>query len=184
MPNDLKALFGSWEQALGTLLSAISSTPKAQLNERIRTGLSLIGNAMQATGNALMADSERTITLNKIGNQIQAIGNSTVILGLIIQANTRTKTELNIKGNLLQALGSGISFAEIIQNKKRQPLSSEELLNLYGSLLQMIGNSLQAISGRIKLQGQNGQTLNFVGSWIQAVGAFLQALAQRHDQNR
>jgi hypothetical protein len=79
MESEYKALIGSWIQAIGNITSAISSTPSTVINETMQTNLFLIGNTMQATGNALVADSEKEITLEKIGNQIQAIGNSICI---------------------------------------------------------------------------------------------------------
>lgn len=174
--REFKALLGAWDQALGTFISAVSSTPSFKLKATVRTRLSLLGNVMQATGNALLADSERKPSLGKLGNQIQSIGNLTVIVGLSIQSGGKKGTRLNIAGNLLQALGSGIAIPE--QWPIHRHASKQELLNLYGSLLQMIGNALQAIAGMIALKRLNGQTINFLGSWIQAVGALLQALAQ------
>lgn len=82
----------------------------------MQNNLNLLGNVMQATGNALIADSTEQISLNKIGNQIQAIGNSTVIVGLIIQFNDMaTNTKLNIQGNLLQAVGTGMSLPDLLK---------------------------------------------------------------------
>ena len=142
MNGQLKALFGSWEQAIGTLLSAISSTPTSHLNQTVEKNLDLLGNVMQATGNALIADSTKQISLNKIGNQIQAIGNSTVIVGLIIQFNkTTTNTKLDIQGNLLQAIGSGMSLPDLLNENNG---SSKDGYLLLASLLQFIGNALQA----------------------------------------
>ena len=175
MNGQLKALFGSWEQAIGTLLSAISSTPTSHLNQTVQKNLDLLGNVMQATGNALIADSTKQISLNKIGNQIQAIGNSTVIVGLIIQFNkTTTNTKLDIQGNLLQAIGSGMSLPDLLNENN---VSSKDVYLLLASLLQLIGNALQALGSIRELKKQDGQNINFVGSWIQAIGASIQAFA-------
>ncbi|QGQ45765.1 DUF6944 family repetitive protein [Metabacillus sediminilitoris] len=176
MDNELKALFGSWDQALGTIISAIGSTPSSRINETLQNNLSLLGNVMQATGNALLADTIRSFNLNKIGNEIQAIGNSMVIVGLLLYENNEEKNiELSIKGNLLQALGSSLSIPELLEKNK---VSIDNLYSIYGALLQTIGNSLQAISGIINLKGQQANGVNFVGSWIQAIGAVIQALMQ------
>ncbi|MFF2497340.1 DUF6944 family repetitive protein [Peribacillus sp. NPDC058075] len=75
-----------------------------------------IGNELQATGNALLADAEETWSLDKFGNQLQEIGNSTVILGLVIDFDEVTKQELIIKGNLIQAVGGGTALAGAYEN--------------------------------------------------------------------
>lgn len=105
MDSQFKETFGSWTQAIGTVISAVAGTPSNVLGEEFREKLDLIGNELQATGNAILADAEETWSLNKFGNVIQAIGNSTVILGLVIDFDEVTKQELIIKGNLIQALG-------------------------------------------------------------------------------
>jgi hypothetical protein len=115
MDNELKATFGSVVQAVGTTISAIESTSSIKINTELRQSLGLIGNALQATGNSLVADSEKTLTLDKIGNGVQAIGNLTNITGILLNFNEVTKQELNIKGNLLQAVGGGVSLADALK---------------------------------------------------------------------
>ncbi len=180
MDNELKALFGSWVQAAGTVLAAISSIPSLPLEQKIKTDFSLIGNLMQATGNALLADSETEITLNKIGNEIQAFGNSTVIAGILIPFNEETKTNLSKQGNLLQALGSAAALPDLLIKEK----SFINMLFIIETFLQSIGNSLQAVSENIE-QTETKEAVDFAGSWIQATGAVIQALAQTkiYEQN-
>lgn len=79
MDNELKATFGSWVQAIGTTLSAIGATPSKNISDTLLGDLNLWGNVLQATGNSLVADSEKNFTLEKIGNEIQAIGGTTEI---------------------------------------------------------------------------------------------------------
>jgi hypothetical protein len=62
----------------------------------------LWGNVLQGTGNALSADAEAEISLEKIGNQIQSIGNSSAIAGMMIDFNEETQQKLIITGNWLQ----------------------------------------------------------------------------------
>ncbi|WP_243292586.1 hypothetical protein [Bacillus sp. FJAT-47783] len=174
MENNQKALLGSWIQASGTVLSAIGSTPTNVISDDLLDDLNLLGNVLQATGNALIADTEKGVTLDKIGNIVQSIGNSTVITGLLINFDEETKQILNIQGNWLQALGGGVSFADAFG----QEPSIDVLFNLYGNLLQTIGNSLQAISGVIDLKNKNGQKLNVIGSWVQAIGSILSFISQ------
>lgn len=175
MDHHLKALFGAWDQAIGTTLSAAASTPSSAMSETLQTNLDVLGNVMQATGSALVADSEKQLTLNKIGNKLQAIGNSTVVSGILIQFNTETATELNIKGSLLQSAGSAMSLPDLLDANE---ITTDELYDIYGNLLQAIGNGLQALSGIMELKGKEGQYINFAGSWIEAIGALILALIQ------
>ena len=98
-----------------------------------------------------------------------------MVSGILIQFNEETKEELTIKGNLLQATGSGMSRPDLLDTNE---ISMNTLYNIYGALLQSIGNALQGLSGIIRLKGKQGQNINFVGSWIQAIGALIQALVQ------
>lgn len=174
MDNEVKAVFGSWVQAIGTILSAIGSTPIKELRKELLESLNLIGNVMQGTGNALIADTIETETLDKIGNQIQAIGNSTVITGILIDFKNDVKQILDIDGNWIQALGGSVSLADAFGGER----SISALYSIYGNLLQVIGNSLQSISGMKELQGKEAAGLNIVGSWIQAVGSVISAIGQ------
>lgn len=195
--NQFLETVGSWVQAIGTVLSAIANTPTLVPEEDSATNLDVVGNVLQGTGNALIADGEEGLTLNKIGSSVQAIGNSTVITGLIGDFPEETKEKLVIDGNFLQALGGGVSAADITEN------SPAEGINIVGNLLQTIGNSLQAFAGIIDLKsgdeelsagqgygnqgnGNQGdgesqldsQTIQVLGSWIQAIGAILTLIAQ------
>ncbi|MFL8936068.1 DUF6944 family repetitive protein [Rossellomorea oryzaecorticis] len=175
MGNEFKATFGAWVQAVGTVLSAIGNTPSKSLSDDTLTNLDIIGNEMQATGNALEADAiKNPFDLTKIGNQVQSIGNLTVLSGLVFDFNEVTKQELDIKGNLLQALGGSAAVADSLDEER----TLDELLSIYGNALQVIGNSLQAISGILELNNEESGDLNVIGSWIQAVGAVLSALVQ------
>lgn len=107
MDDRLKALFGSWVQATGTTVSAVGNTPSVSSDKELLANLALWGNVLQATGNALIADSIEKPSLSKIGNQVQSIGNLTIIVKFLIVVNEEIQNELNIKGNLLQAVGGG-----------------------------------------------------------------------------
>ncbi|MCA1065059.1 hypothetical protein QTG56_08945 [Rossellomorea sp. AcN35-11] len=174
MSNEEKATFGAWVSAIGTVLAAIGSTPIKSIPEDILESFSLIGNELQAVGSALGADAIDEFTLTKVGNQIQAIGNVTVISGILINFNDITKQELNIKGNLLQSLGGGAALADSFNEER----TLEELYSIYGNLLQVIGNALQAIAGILELKGRDSGNIDVVGSWIQAVGSIISALVQ------
>ncbi|WP_456273402.1 DUF6944 family repetitive protein [Bacillus sp. AK031] len=178
MDNEFKAFTGAWIQAIGTVLSAISSTPIKRINEEQADDLDLIGNLLQGTGNALAADSESTPSLSKTGNEIQAIGNSIEVASYILAEGT-DQDVLQIKGNLFQAVGGAMAFADNVDSEP----STKVLYSLYGNLLQVIGNSMQSIAGILELQGQYRQRLNTAGNWIQAIGAILTALSECEDGN-
>jgi hypothetical protein len=175
MDNAFKSTFGSWIQAIGTVLSAIGNTPSKTLPEDTLDNIDIVGNELQATGNALEADAiADPASLTKIGNQIQSIGNLTVLTGMMMDFNEVTEQELIIKGNLLQALGGSAAVADSLDEER----TLNELLSIYGNGLQVIGNTLQAISGILELNHEDSGDLNVAGSWIQAVGAVLSALVQ------
>ena len=188
MSNQFKETFGSWVQAIGTVLSAIANTPTLISDEDSATNLDVVGNTLQGTGNAVIADGEEAFTLDQIGSAVQAIGNSTVIVGLVSDFSAETKDLLIINGNFTQALGGGVSAADITEN------TPEQGLNIVGNLLQAVGNSLQALAVIIDLKskdpnnsvgsrgGNEGQldeeTIQVLGSWIQAIGSVLTLIAQ------
>ena len=177
MENETKELYGEWVQATGTTLAAIGSTPLKSFTESQLLNFILWGNELQALGNSLIADSEPNFTLDKIGNQIQATGNVTVIAGLILPVDEGTTLKLDIKGNLLQALGGSTSLSVFLDEES----SFDKIYILYGILLQVIGNSMQAIGGIIDLGGGEGGKIITIGSWIQAIGSIIQAVGVTND---
>jgi hypothetical protein len=62
MDNQSKQLIGSWTQAVGTVIAAFGSTPTIIILEEMQEDLNLVGNVLQATGNALAADGIEKIT--------------------------------------------------------------------------------------------------------------------------
>jgi ABC-type transporter Mla maintaining outer membrane lipid asymmetry permease subunit MlaE len=112
MNNKQKQQIGSIIQAIGTVLSAFANTPNKFLKDKFLDDLDLIGNTLQATGNALVADGQNPLTLSRIGNEVQAVGNTTVIAGMIMSFEDTTKQILNIKGNLLLVFGACISLGD------------------------------------------------------------------------
>jgi hypothetical protein len=188
MEDDFKLMFGAWTQAVGTVVSAIGSTPFPNVSDETLTDLDLIGNVMQGTGNALQADGTKGQPLEKIGNEIQAVGNSSCVTGIVIDFDEETKQRLAITGNWLQALG-GLTVVGDQINKR---LNGNQSLILIGNLLQAIGNSLQATSVTYELNVKNkmyntereeegiknSQTQQVTGSWIQAVGSVMCLIGQ------
>ncbi len=143
MENQFKEIFGAWIAAIGTITSAIGSTPFEFISSNVRKDLNVYGNVLQAVGNALEADGQGEVSLEQIGNEIQSIGNVTVISGLIIEFKEETQIKLVIAGNWTQALGGLTALADEFEDTS----DKDESLNIIGNLLQSIGNSLQAIGG-------------------------------------
>ncbi|MGG6432847.1 DUF6944 family repetitive protein [Anoxybacillus sp. D401a] len=163
MDPQMRTLFGSFTQALGTVTSAVGSIPS--LSEKKQFALDLWGNVLQATGSALEADDKTSNVLGTYGNGIQSIGNVTVVAALLSKEGER----LEITGNWLQSLGGLLSFADDWGSEQSSPL------NPVGNVLQSIGNALQAIGGIYEERGnkEEGQSISIAGAWIQAVGSIL-----------
>ncbi|MGM7703217.1 DUF6944 family repetitive protein [Pseudalkalibacillus sp. Hm43] len=161
---------GSWTQAVGTILSAIGSTPSFQLPKEVNKQLRIVGNVLQALGNAIQAFGA-PITLESTGNRIQAVGNLTVIYGIVAELPYVQKQEYQIAGNWLQALGALLAVFEQLKDIRN------EFLNILGNTLQTWGNSLQAIGGILGLRGDQitSTSLGVNGSWIQALGSVFTA---------
>ncbi|MEK5382398.1 DUF6944 family repetitive protein [Niallia sp. FSL W8-0635] len=73
-----------WVQVIGTILAAIGNSVWEILSEDEVKNLDLVGNVLQAFGNAVQADQQETVTFEKIGTQIQAIGNTVVASSYIL----------------------------------------------------------------------------------------------------
>lgn len=200
MNNQTKILSASSIQAIGTVVAAFGTTPAIIPEENLRDQLIVYGNLLQGTGNALQADTEEAGSFGRLGNQIQASGNIMVASGYLIELNDETKTTLSIKGSLLQAVGGGV----VLSAELEKPPSLLKVYNVSGNLLQIIGNTMQAMGGisMLRESGQkrvendqarwlygepggfslgdaksDGQYLDKLGSWVQAIGAILSAMA-------
>ncbi|WP_226576888.1 DUF6944 family repetitive protein [Halobacillus litoralis] len=172
MEEDHLTLGGLWVIAAGTIASAVSASL-----DREAEGLNLIGNSLQASGNALTANGART-ALDLSGSLIQSSGNTTIVYSILADLKREDRLNLVIKGNLLQALGGSINFSDTFH-------ISPSILNAYkrnGELLEVIGNSLQAIAAGKEKQGIESRQLEAAGSWIQAIGAVIVALAETKKQ--
>ncbi|RSK44048.1 DUF6944 family repetitive protein [Bacillus canaveralius] len=185
MDNQTKEIFGSVIAAVGTIISAIVSTPSNFIKSDLQNDLDLIGNVLQAVGTALQADGQEEISLEKVGNEIQAIGNVIVIAGMAIDFEKVTEQKLIITGNWIQALGGAVALSDELEDN----IAPGQSYNIIGNLLQSIGNSMQALGGIKDLEQknkmykhlkehENGQLLKVSGSWIQATGAVLSSIGQ------
>ncbi|MFE7063380.1 DUF6944 family repetitive protein [Sutcliffiella sp. NPDC057660] len=179
MNDEKKILAGSWIQAIGTVLSAISSTRFLVRGEEESDGLDIVGNVLQATGNALEADGQEGFSYGRIGNGIQAVGNITVISGLVLPEEKIIRGKLFITGNLFQALGAATALGE------EWEATDADAMAIIGNILQVIGNSLQAIGGAEEIrtgESENTDAVITTGSWIQAIGAVILALEITKEQ--
>ncbi|MCP1164818.1 hypothetical protein NKS31_17775 [Bacillus sp. 1813sda1] len=210
MENQFKEIFGAWVAAIGTITSAIGSTPFEFISSNVRKDLNVYGNVLQAVGNALEADGQGEVSLEQIGNEIQSIGNVTVISGLIIEFKEETQIKLVIAGNWTQALGGLTALADEFEDTS----DKDESLNIIGNLLQSIGNSLQAIGGIDELkiirnkeqsnkersvndgekdtdtqvnkkinENEEGKLIDIIGSWVQAVGSVISLIGQIREES-
>lgn len=177
MSGHFKEIFGSTINTIGTIQAAIGSTPSFHLSKETNYQLRLVGNVLQGTGSALSADGQGTISLEMLGDEIQAIGNSTVVTGLILYKLSKIPTEqkLIITGSWIQALGSFVGLTDEFFDHT----ADGRIENIIGGLLQGIGNSLQAMGGTEQLKGiSSQQNLGTIGNWIQATGAVLSLIGQ------
>lgn len=54
--NHAKIIFGQWVVAVGTIFAAIATTQRTTIVEATRSDYSIYGNALEAAGNAIIAD--------------------------------------------------------------------------------------------------------------------------------
>ncbi|MGD7044389.1 DUF6944 family repetitive protein [Jeotgalibacillus proteolyticus] len=189
MDNQFKEVFGAAIAAVGTIISAVGSTPSLPLPENKKDAYNLWGNVLQASGNALEADGQEGPSLEKTGNELQAVGNVTVIAGLVQVSDEINNARLVNTGNWIQALGGLVSLADEVSDGSA-PGQAEAII---GNLLQAIGNSMQAISGIYELKKSGDQPMSesiyyeqmgVYGSWIQAVGSVLSLLGQIKEEQQ
>lgn len=200
MGSECIEIVGSVLVSVGTITAAIGSTPSNYIKSNVRDDLTLLGNVLQAEGNAIDAEAKGTV-LRSVGKEITASGNLTVITGLAFGFRKEASYKLFITGNWIQALGLAVNIGDAI-NLPPFPGQSE---NIVGSITQFIGNSLQAIGWSEALENirkdendnenkqkkigyyykdyfkkNNGQSesesLVATGSWIQAIGSVISVI--------
>lgn len=190
MDDQVKEIYGAVVAAIGTILSAVASYPSESTRIiDLYKDFDIVGNTLQAVGNALQADGQKEPSLEKLGNEIQSIGNSTVLAGLVWNIEDDIEEKLVITGNWLQALGGAVALGD----EFKDPTAAGQIYNINGNLLQSIGNSLQAIGGSINIKekqlskgevsASSGDSIIFAGSWIQAVGSVLSVIGQVKEES-
>ncbi len=156
-------VIGAWVNAIGTISSAISSTPMRGLKgenrkrwEDISFHLDFGGNSFQAIGNIIEAFLGEPSVLEDSGEIIQASGNVTVLFSLLAAGAEEEKVEeekdadraikLNITGNAQQAFGGLIAALEEFSDEEF------DVSGFMGNFLQAIGNTLQVLAGFVELE--------------------------------
>lgn len=156
-------VIGAWVNAIGTISSAISSTPMRGLKgenrkrwEDLSFQLDFGGNTFQAIGNIIEAFLGEPSVLEDAGEIIQASGNVTVLFSLLAAEAEEEKEEvakdadraikLNITGNAQQAFGGLIAALEEVSS------DDFDVSGFMGNFLQAIGNTLQVLAGFVELE--------------------------------
>lgn len=179
--NHQKIIVGLWITAIGTIFSALATTQRVDLVEATRSTYSIYGNALEAGGNALIADGIAENGPEKTGTYIQTIGTLTVLYADVTPIPDEDEITLNIQGAFLEALGT--SYAIFGLEAPKNP-SRFELISIYSAFSQLFGNVIEGIGGIIELKGGEGEPVYEVGTILQAIGAVLTAVFYEGDGNR
>lgn len=163
--SNITAIAGNWIVAIGSLVSAIGSTPSTIFTQQTLTDFNIIGNVLEAGGSAIVSETEDTL-LNTVGDQLQAIGNLATIAG-ILSKNEQSGQLLEKQGSLLQVVGLGI-----VINTEGKLTLLQTIANT-GNIIQLIGTVIEVFADT---DTEEGEAMNAIGAWIQVVGAVLTAL--------
>ncbi|WP_078394132.1 DUF6944 family repetitive protein [Shouchella patagoniensis] len=179
--NHAKIIFGQWIVAVGTIFAVIATTQRTNIVEATRSDYSIYGNALEAAGNAIIADGIAEASSERTGTYIQTFGNLTALYADISDIPDDVEITLNIKGSLLEALGT--SYAIFGSEPLNDP-SRRETISLYGGLLQLFGNFFEAFGGFVELRGGEGESFFEIGTILQAIGAIVTAVFYEGDGER
>ena len=152
--------------AVGTILSAIASTPIQSMPESIQDDFEFIGNILEALGTAVASEEDATAIVHS-GEILQIIGNIEVAASILTD-NSDLQSLLDKQGGLLQVLGEAVTLPY------GEQLSKNEVIATIGSILDIIGNAIQVL---VDDSTEQGIIWNAVGGWIQAVGAVIVVVA-------
>ncbi|PET69536.1 hypothetical protein CN514_08640 [Bacillus sp. AFS001701] len=161
--SQVMEVIGAWVNAIGTISSAISSTPMRGLKgenrkswEDLSFHLDFGGNTFQAIGNIIEAFLGEPSVLEDAGEIIQASGNVTVLFSLLAAEAEEEKEEeekvadraikLNMTGNAQQAFGGLLAALEEVSSE------DFDVSGFMGNFLQAIGNTLQVLAGMVELE--------------------------------
>lgn len=162
--SNITSITGDWIVAVGTIISAIGSTPSSIFTKQTLTDFRLIGNILEAGGSAIVSETEDAL-LGKVDGQLSAIGNLAVVAG-ILSKNKQSGQLLEKQGDLLQIVGVGITI------KTEGKLTLLQTIANTGLIIQVIGIVIEVFADT-----ETGEVMNAVGAWIKALGAVIKGLA-------
>lgn len=170
LENKHVIIWGETLDLIGTTTSAIASTPNIISNETLKDSLEILGNILQATSSALIAEQTKNFSLEQYGETIQSLGNSMNVYSLLSTLDPEIQRKLMIKGELFQATGCAISLSCSLNESNRN--------HIYSDFLQLLGNTLQGVGEANTFKYLRSETVIMIGSWAQAIGALLSLLEQ------
>lgn len=166
---------GLWIEAFGTFLSAIGNTPIPVINENLLHNIDAIGDVLQVSGTAIQIDDEKYYTLNKYGNIVIAGGTlEEVYANFRPDRGSQTQELLFSQSTAIQAVGTGLALIDSFEQKQ----TFVGLCEIYANFLQIIGLSIESLSGIYDAENEKGILINSIGHWIQFTGATLAAICQ------
>ncbi|AZB42743.1 hypothetical protein CEF21_10810 [Bacillus sp. FJAT-42376] len=174
----LLEITGAWIQSIGTAIAAAGETLVAGKESEYELGekLVVIGNGVEATGNALQAIALSTLgtrPFSVLGSWLQAAGNSTnTVAGILLLRGEETAgLKLDILGDSIQSAGAAIE-ANFVD--ERLPFAEAIVI---GEYLLSLGAALEAIGAAYLLQKkkEKGNALQAFGSYLEYAGATLVA---------
>lgn len=157
---------GAAISAVGTILSAIAATPNQSIPDTIQDDFEFIGNILEALGTAVASEEDAT-ALIRTGEILEIIGNIEVAASTLTD-NRKLQKLLNKQGGLLQIVGGAVTLPY------GEQLSRNEVIATIGSILDIIGNTIQVL---VDDTTEQGIMWNAIGGWIQAVGAVIVVIA-------
>ncbi|MFX3616951.1 MAG: hypothetical protein ACE3JK_05460 [Sporolactobacillus sp.] len=110
MEEQIQEAVYAFINAAGTVMAAFGTSPLDGLTDDKKKDLGIVGNVLQAAGNAL--ETNISEGGDAIGNGLQAGGNTLVMYGLISLYDDDWSQRMIITGNWLQALGEAYPFSQ------------------------------------------------------------------------
>lgn len=167
MANASKLLIGSWLNAIGTILVALTEINELRSDDRINDKIISIGEVLESVGSYLMAIDEKEEADNFTGNMMESVGSTIAAIGnytlYLDPSSLEDGLAYEIIGDLVQAIGSSISAYKSFEN--------EDEKQLLGNVLQSLGAGLEALGAYFELEGNEG-----IGNFIAAKGAIIQSV--------
>ncbi|EJS68147.1 AraC family transcriptional regulator [Bacillus cereus] len=201
-PSSLKVT-GAWFQVGGNLTAAIGTTRGFNGEEKVESGLVIVGSSLQALGyilqiiasnytedkdkseNQNISLDNKSKAIDKMGIELLALGNISNVIGTYFNIGEQLKENdyLIIVGNSLQSIGAFLGVeAALIEMKAIQRII------VLGNSMQSLGAGLQAYQGIINLSKdeienedsildkKNERIIALIGIWIQAIGTVISAI--------